>query len=76
MQGKMRERCCATIYSNLQKKDTEQTYHENTGKIYNDQIKTLMQLYLMTAPHSDVHSDKNKPRCMAKGPPQPEREVS
>ncbi len=50
-----RKKRSATIYSNLQKKDTGQTCRENnTGKIYNDQIKTLMQFYLKTAPHTQT----------------------
>ena len=57
MQGKMRERCSATILQQLTNEDTEQTCHENkTGKIYNDQIKTLMQFYLKTAPHTQMHT--------------------
>ena len=56
MQGKMRERCSATILQQLTK-ETAQTCHENnTGKIYNDQIKTLMQFYLNTAPHIQTHT--------------------
>ena len=39
-----------------------------TGKIYNDQIKTLMQFYLKTVPHTQMHTDTNKPRNMAKDP--------
>ena len=59
------------------KGDTEQTCRENeTGKIYNDQIKTHAILLKDGATHSDTHSDENKPRCMAKDLLQPEREVS
>ena len=39
------------------KGDTEQTCRENkTGKIYNDQIKTLMQFYFKMAPHTQTHT--------------------
>ena len=70
--GRLEKDVVRQFYSNLQRRHRAYLRGNKTGKIYNDQIKT----HAIPLKDGATHSDENKPRCMAKGPQQPEREVS